>query len=92
MPTKRRRVGVRRHRHAADVPPAVMWWLENGRPLEGGNRDAWAVSNLHFDRAVVSGWTRLDLRELGYGDRIDALGAAGKCPPDGWRKPRLATV
>jgi hypothetical protein len=86
VPVKLRRAKGRRRR-ADQVPAAVHWWLENGCTAEGNDADAWLVSNLHFDRTVAPGcWTRADLRELGYGSRIDAHIAAGRCPQDGWRR------
>jgi hypothetical protein len=93
MPTKRRRVGAKRLRHADAVPVAVQWWLEHGRTigilearmLDLGDAAAWEVSCLHFARRTVSGWTRADLRALGFGPRIDAHISAAACPPDRWQ-------
>lgn len=95
MPTKRRKHGAPQLRHADAMPICVQHWLVTGRTVPGNDSDAWQTSILKYDRALVSGtkfWTRQDLRELGYGDRIDAHVAAGRCPPDGWRTPGLAAV
>jgi hypothetical protein len=55
--------------------------------------DVWDASKLHYDRPVVKGWTRADLRELGYGKAIDQHIQAGFCAPDGCRRrPSSAEV
>jgi hypothetical protein len=100
VPTKKRRIGPRQIRHAAAMPAGCAWWLRNGRSpsiaeareLGLTERDVWLISNLHYARPIASGWTRADLRELGYGPQIDDHVAHGRCPADGWRTPPSAEV
>jgi hypothetical protein len=41
---------------------------------------------------VVVGWTRADLRELGFGEMIDEHIRAGRSAPDDWRTRYRAPI